>query len=201
MYSLIKDSSSINDLSLDNKKKGREEMKAMRWLTLVAGILLIVLGMFMFGTPTENLVVISFAICFSLIIYGVITICSYFSFEKGSRSSWMLVFGILSVLLGVWMLASGDFWALTAVLPFVFSIWLVVSSISMAVKSIDFKDLGVPGWGWQLAFGIIGVVVGFLLISAPLTSALTLSYTLAFMFVYRGVADIVLFFTLRKKNT
>ena len=175
-------------------------MKAMRWLTLISGILLLILGFVMIGTPVENLVSIAVYICLMVLISGVMQILSYFSYDKQFRSGWLLVIGILGTLLGGWMLFSGNFLALIPVLPFVFATWLIVSSISLAVGSIDLKNIGAKNWGWQLAFGILGAILGFSLLLDPVSSALTVSYSLAFAFIYRGAIDVIFFFTTRSLN-
>lgn len=148
-------------------------MKALRWLALIAGVLLIVLGITMLSTPVENLITISLFICLSMLIYGIMMVIGYFSFDKQHRSGWMLVVGILSALLGGWMLFQGRLMTLTLVLPLIFSTWLIASSISAAVGSIDLKNMGIKGWGWQLALGIIGTILGFSLLFDPITSALS----------------------------
>ena len=173
-------------------------MKAFRWLILISGILLLVLGFTMIGTPAGNLVSIAMFMCLAILFYGIMQVASYFSFEKEHRSGWLLVVGILSILLGGWMLFSGNFLGLIPILPFVYSTWLIVSSISLAVGSIDLKKFGVRGWGWQLAFGIIGAVLGFVLMLDPITSALAVSFSLAITFIYRGISDIGFFFMTRK---
>lgn len=169
-------------------------MKALRWLTLIGGILLLVLGFFMFRTPVANLAAISIYLCITVLLYGIFSIISYFSYEKPFRSGWMLVVGILSVLLVGWVLFSGSFVGVIALLPYVFAIWLIASNISMIVSAIERKGMGIKDWGWQLVLGIIGVILGFILMFDPVTSALTISYSLAFMFVYKGISDIIFFF-------
>lgn len=172
-------------------------MKSLRWFNLFGGILLVILGIMAFATPVANLAAISIAICIIVIIYGIFLIAAYGSFPKEFRSGWMLVMGILSIVLGIWMLSSGGIEALSETLPYVFAIWLLVSSLSLIASSIELKDAKVSGWVWQLILGIIGVVLGFILMFDPITSALTLSFTLAYIFLFKGISDIVVFFTTR----
>lgn len=172
-------------------------MKSLRWFNLIGGILLVILGIISFATPVANLAAISIAICLIVIIYGIFLIIAYSSFPKAFRSGWMLVMGILSILLGIWMLSSGGITALTETLPYIFAVWLMVSSLSLIASSIDLKDMKVSGWVWELILGIIGVVLGFILMFDPITSALTLSFMLAYVFLFKGISDIIVFFTTR----
>lgn len=173
-------------------------MKALRWSSLIAGILLVVLGCISFFTLDSNLVAIAMLVCLLVLFYGILMIASYFSYSKEHRSGWLLVLGILSALLGLWMLLSGDFVAIIATIPFVFALWLLFGSISMIASSFDMKNMNVSGWVLELILGIIGSVLGFFLLFNPLTSAVSASLSLAFIFVFRGISDIIFFFTTRK---
>lgn len=173
-------------------------MKTLRWLTLIGGILLIILGCLTFGFPEENLLAISLFICLAVLVYGIFEIAAYFSFPKPFRSAWLLVSGLLSVILGAWMLLSGDFAAITAFLPYLFAFWLIAYGVMQAVGAIDMKNWDAHGWGWSLALGVIGAILGFVLMLSPIISALALSYALAFTFIFRGIADIIFFFTTRR---
>ena len=186
--------------NLRNIERMNNKMKALRWLSLIGGILLVILGAFMIGTPAENIAALSILLYISLFATSIIQIVAYFSFDKGFRSAWLLVDGILMLILAVWLLFNNGIIAMAAVLPYVFAIWCVASSIMMAVSSIDLKDFGVKGWGWSLAVGIIGTLLGFVLMFSPVVAALTLSYLLAFIVLYRGISDIIFFFTTKIIN-
>lgn len=170
-------------------------MKALRWLILISGILFIILGFFMIGTPASNIMALSIILCIAPLVNGIMAIVSYFAFGKVYRSTLQLVYGILTAILGIWLLLSGGIIAMAAVLPYVFAIWVIASSIMAAVSAFELKGRGVKQWGWSLALGILGVILGFLLMFDPVVSAMTLSVSVALMFIHRGISDIAYFFT------
>ncbi len=170
----------------------------MRWLQLIAGILFLVLGYMMFGTPVENLVSLSLFICIALIVSGVGKIIIYFASGKTAHSGWVLADGIISFLLGLWVVISGNISILTAILPYVFAVWLLASSVVRLVGSFVAKDIGLGGWIWILITSLLGIVAGFILMFSPMLSALTLSACLAWIFIINGFSDIAYFFNTSK---
>lgn len=173
-------------------------MNVFRWLKLVSGILFLLVGFSMFSTPAENLVALSLILCVTPIVNGILAIIGYFSTSKIYRSTLQIVYGILTILLGIWLLSSGGVIAVITMLPFIFALWVIVSSVITAVESIELKQWGVKDWVVSLILGIIGFLLGLAMIFDPIRSAITLSLSLAIMLVYRGIVDIVMFFAIRK---
>lgn len=175
-------------------------MKFMRWLTLIAGIILIFFGFYTFTTPVANFVSLSIVLCVALLISGIFEIISYFSIDKRIRPAGMLIIGIFTTILGVWILFSDNGVAsFMGALIIAFPIWLLVSSIMTAVDSISLKKWGISLWWVNMVIGIIGAITGFLLMFEPITSMLTISYAVAFAIIYRGVTDVAIFFVTRER--
>ncbi len=170
----------------------------MRWLLLVAGFFFIILGFSMFFTPLEDLVFLSLFIGISLLASGIVKVISYFSFDKTAHSGWILADGIISTLLGCWVLANGNIIMLTVTLPYIFAIWVLASSVVRFVGSFAAKAAGLTNWRWMLAVGSIGMISGFILMFSPTLAALTLSTCLAWLFIISGISDLVYFFNISK---
>jgi uncharacterized membrane protein HdeD (DUF308 family) len=169
-----------------------------KWLMLVSGILIVVLGITMLFTPLENLVTLALFIGISMLISGVGEIVSFCSEEKGHRSPWMLANGVISTLFGVWTIFGRGVAALVVLLPFIFAAWVMFSGITRIVGSVSLKEEGYRQWGWLLAFGIVGAVFGFLLLFAPVLSAFVVSVSIACMLIAYGINNIILFFRMKK---
>ena len=108
------------------------------------------------GTAIASLaVLLGIAMLFSGIVDIVI-------FAKGRNymagAGWFLVDGILTVLLSLFIMGNQWFTALT--LPLIFGMWLLFSGITKFVNSFDLQRLGVRGWGWFTALGVVLAVVG-----------------------------------------
>ena len=53
--------------------------------------------------------------------------------------------------------------------------WLLFSGVSKFVNSFDLRRLGVRGWGWFTALGVLLAFGGFFSFLDPVAGALTLS--------------------------
>lgn len=104
-------------------------------------------------------------------------------------AGWFLADGILTVLLSLFLLFDQGFTLLS--LPFIFSVWLLFSGINQFVNSFELQRLGVKGWGWLTALGVLLTIVGFFSISDPIADLVTLSFLAGFLLICEGVATIV----------
>ena len=61
-----------------------------KWLVLISGVLIAILGISMLFTPLENLVTLALFIGIAMLVSGISEIVSFCGEEKGQRSGWML---------------------------------------------------------------------------------------------------------------
>ena len=159
------------------------------WLCL-AGILLIILGVFCIAKPDITLISAAWLLgCFTLfagvskLIFTLKT--QAFIPNSGTR--------ILSALLDIFF---GCFFLFnilgTAVsLPVVFAIWVMVEGVVIAVQSFDYKKVGFPYWWALLLLGIGGAVLGFFGLKNLDVTAITLSTLIGIAVILNGLAYIL----------
>ena len=114
-----------------------QRLNRVRWLSLVAGILLIALSIINMLNPVEFTVSLVTFFAASLIVLGVIRIIRYFSWTVFSTGSF-LIGGILDVLLGVLMLKNKL--ASVQVLLILVGFWVLTNAICEA------NDLPLDDW-------------------------------------------------------
>ena len=165
-----------------------------KWLVLISGVLIAILGISMLFTPLENLVTLALFIGIAMLVSGISEIVSFCGEEKGQRSGWMLASGIITTLLGIWTFFGRGTAALIAILPCIFAVWVMTSSIMRIVGSVSLKSEGFSQWGWLLAFGIVGTILGFILLFTPVLSSAIIAFSIAFMLIVHGVNNIIIFF-------
>ena len=173
-------------------------IKSAKWLLLLSGLLIVVLGFIMFFTPLANLWTLAIFIGISMLIAGASEIASFINGKTGQRSGMLLAGGILSTLFGIWVVFGTGRYTLTEILPFLFAIWVMSSGIMRIAGSTILKSEGHTTWGWILALGVLEAILGFVLLFHPLFSAIVVSYTLAFMFITYGIHNVLLFFDIHK---
>ena len=114
-------------------------------------------------------------------------------FAKGNNAmlgaGWFLVDGILTVLLSLLILFNQAFTALS--LPFIFGMWLMFSGITKFVNSFDLQRMGVRGWGWFTALGLLMTAAGVISFIDPVAGAMALGIVLGISLILEGIAAIL----------
>ena len=99
-----------------------------RLLLFLAGVVFVLLGLFLFTNPVANLVAYSWWISFGLLVSSIAAILGYFSAPKELRSPVYLFQGFVNLLLSLYLVAYG-FVTLPVVIPTIVGIWLIVEAI------------------------------------------------------------------------
>ncbi|EUJ45531.1 HdeD family acid-resistance protein [Listeria riparia] len=168
-----------------------------RILVLLAGIAMICLGIWFVFHPGISLLSFTFFIGILMLVVGVFQIISYFSNRGGQKvSGWILAEGILSVLLGILLLA--DQLEGTVTLVLVFGMWVLFAGIMRTIGAFAAKGENVEGWGWILALGILGIILGFISLFNPIVGAIGIVLLVGTFFIVQGINCIATFFFVGK---
>ena len=164
--------------------------KTVRILNIVAGILLIAAGVYCLCN--EDVAVLSAGLMLGIFMLAAgIAEIVVFAGTSGVLigSGWLLLDGVLTVIMSLFLLFNQWFTLLS--LPFIFTVWLMFSGISRFVSAFDLHALGVRGWGWVLAVGILRMVAGFICMMDPWVSAAAVGVTVGMVFLLEGISAIV----------
>ena len=159
------------------------------WL-VIAGILLVALGVFCLCEPTSTLFATAWMIGCMTLISGVSKMIFTFRTQvflpnSGSR----MLSSLLLIILGIIFLANNLF--VTISLPIIFAMWVLIEGVIVAVNSFDYKKYGFQYWWVLLLIGIAGAVLGVLGLRNPDPSAATLSTLIGIGIILIGVGYIV----------
>lgn len=161
-----------------------------RVLWVLAGLLLVAAGVTCLMSPGAAVSSLSLFLGIAMLFSGIVDIVIFaagHSYMIGS--GWFLVDGILTALLSIFVLCDQWFTALT--LPFIFGMWLMFSGISKFVNSFDLQRLGVRGWGWFTALGLLLAVAGFISFLNPVAGLVAISAAVGVFLILQGVASIL----------
>ena len=164
--------------------------KTVRILNIVAGILLIAAGIYCLCN--EDVAVLSAGLMLGIFMLAAgIAEIVVFAGTSGVLigSGRLLLDGVLTVIMSLFLLFNQWFTLLS--LPFIFTVWLMFSGISRFVSAFDLHALGVRGWGWVLAVGILLMVAGFICMMDPWVSAAAVGVTVGLVFLLEGISAIV----------
>lgn len=165
--------------------------KSMRVLNIVSGVLLIAVGIYCLCNQDIAAATAGFMVGIFMLVSGIIEIV-VFAVTSGLLlfgSGWLLLDGVLTVILSLFLLFNQ--WFTMLPLPLLFTLWLLFSGISRFVSAFDLKALGVHNWGWVLAVGIVLMIAGFICMMDPLVSITAVGMTVGLVFLLEGISAIV----------
>lgn len=165
---------------------GGIEMKfSNRLLLFLAGVVFVLLGLFLFTNPVANLVAYSWWIAFGLLVSSIAAILGYFSVPKELRSPAHLFQGIVNLLLALYLVAYG-FVTLPVVIPTILGIWLIVEAIIVFFKG---NRLGLifPIIGNHIMWiALLAFLLGLVILFNPVATSVFVVYVVAFAFLIVG---------------
>ena len=170
---------------------GGIEMKfSNRLLLFLAGVVFVLLGLFLFTNPVANLVAYSWWIAFGLLVSSIAAILGYFSVPKELRSPAHLFQGIVNLLLALYLVAYG-FVTLPVVIPTILGIWLIVEAFIVFFKG---NRLGLifPIIGNHIMWiALLAFLLGLVILFNPVATSVFVVYVVAFAFLIVGFTYIL----------
>ncbi len=166
------------------------------WVSLVLGILFIGTALLLMFYPLAGYgaLVVLFSVC--MFASGILEIFFSVSNRKVLPGwGWNLTAGIIDLLLGLFLICYPLITA--AVLPIILAFWIMFRGCMGIGLAMDMSKMGVKGWGWYLAFGILAIICSIAIIWQPAAGALASVYIIAFAFMFMGFVRIMLAFELR----
>lgn len=172
--------------------------KTVRILNIVAGILLIAAGIYCLCN--EDVAVLSAGLMLGIFMLAAgIAEIVVFAGTSGMLigSGWLLLDGVLTVVMSLFLLF--NHWFTMMSLPILFTVWLLFSGVSRFVSAFDLKALGMRGWGWILALGIVLLVFGVVCMMDPWVSVVAVGVTVGLVLILEGIGTIAVACISRRK--
>jgi len=166
------------------------------WLTLLKGVVMVVLGIWMLKAPKESFEGLALLIGIIILAGGVAeTFFSYYTRNRLGGWGWNLSGGILDIIIGILLIVNPM--TILALITIFISFWLILFSILIIRRGVTLKRLGRDSWTWNLIFGVVLLLLAISLIWHPEVVGITLIFWLAFSFLTLGVFRIFLAFQAR----
>ncbi|MEA4853105.1 MAG: DUF308 domain-containing protein [Christensenella sp.] len=160
---------------------------------IVIAICMVVLGILIFVAPIIMGLGFAYIVTIGFIVYGVFQIIAYVRTPSDYRNGWTLANGIIFTLLGILILVEAlgskfGQYNMISTFAFIIGFFALFSGITQISSYGAFKKSGEPGTGWILASGIINLILGILIICAPVTGWFTIEWVFAIYLIVGGVA-------------
>lgn len=170
------------------------------WVYLLGGLVLFALGLYAFSNPVSAFLGLTIYFAAVILFNGVGNVV--FALSNRSRLQgwgWLLALGVAEALFGLYLLSQPIVAASTLALFIGF--WVLLRSGSTIANAFVLRRLHYRNWGWNLALGMLGLVLGFMVLTNPAIGALGATVWVAIALVVLGVALMVLGWRLRSAST
>lgn len=161
------------------------------WVFLLRGLLFIVTGIYMIGSPGSSYVALGFFFGLVIFLAGIAELLPVITKRDTTNRGWHLTVGIIDLLLGLLLMAHvgvGVF-----ILRLMVGVWFVFRGMSL------FSFSRLTGGSWVLVLGgVLTVLFGLLILFNPVFGAMTIILWTAIAFIVTGVFNIALSLMLRK---
>jgi len=164
---------------------------------LASGLIALALGVVVLVWPGPSILVAAVLFGLFLVLSGIVELVFAFTLDVSVGNRILLfITGALSVILGV--LAFRHFGQGYAVL--LLAIWIGVGFVFQGVTQLTLaiSHREIPGRGWLVFGGIVGVLAGIVMLGWPFGSIVVLALVTGIWLVIIGIAGIISAFRTRK---
>ncbi|CAB4756331.1 MAG: DUF308 domain-containing protein [Actinobacteria bacterium] len=169
------------------------------WLLLFFGVISIIVGIFCVMQPVDAVETLAWLFAIWLIVTGIFEIIRSFSSGiGGGMRALLIITGALSLILG--FVALRSFWDDDVVLAgWILAIFIGISFLfrGFSVLFMGIEGKGQPGRGWNIFAGIVIIIGGMIILTAP-ASIIALAWVVGIWLIVMGIFEIISSFMVRK---
>ena len=188
--------SSSADATADQAHEMMKDVADHWGLIVVLGVLSVILGLLAIAYPGATIVTISIFFAAWLFVSGIFYLISSFT-RDGDTGSRVLsaILGVLSIIVG-WALLRTPFQSVE-VFIFVIGIFFLIQGVMTFIGAFARK----AGRNWGIASGILGIIAGIIVLTYPISSAVTLALIAGIWLVILGIMQVVAGIQLRNASS
>ena len=162
-------------------------------LAVVMGVASIALGFLAMFYPGATIVTVAIFFAAWLFVSGLFEVVTSFTRDDDTGMRVLhAIIGVLSVIVGFALLRQP--FQSVEVFIFVLGIFWLVQGVMTFVAAFSVKQ----GRNWRIVMGLLGVIAGIIVLTYPITSALTLAFIGGIWLIVLGIIQIVAGFQLRR---
>ncbi len=160
--------------------------------TLIVGAVTVILGLIVSLHPSGSLNVIAVLLGILMIFSGIFHLIRVFDRDEQHRV-WLGITGLLYVVIGVVLIR--HLHLTVALIGLVVGLTWIVQGLSSLFGGVGGSR---EGRGWWIFFGIVSLIAGIVVVSAPITSVTALAALLGIWFIVMGLFEVVGAFFIRR---
>lgn len=164
-------------------------LKRVKTNVVISSILCVILGLVLVFWPGLSIRIVCTAVGVVLIVTGITRMIDYFAVRDGSMYSQInLIFGIVLVVVGVWISVKPD--KVLAIIPIIVGIVIVIHGLQNIKQAMELWRDKYTKWWVACILGVLTVGFGVLLICRPFTAIDTVVMLIGFFLIYDGISNI-----------
>ncbi len=167
----------------------RDFFRNMKISYLLAAILYIGFGLVLLIWPetTGNVICIFFGLI--LLVYGAITIISFFMHDSRQGAyRFELILGIVAAALGLLFLVKPEF--VLSIFPVILGIYIVIDAGLNLRRALELRHMEYSRWWIALTLSLIAMAMGVLILFRPLFIADFITMLIGGVLIYNGLSDL-----------
>ena len=167
-------------------------LKSISNSMIILSILAIIIGIVMLFQPAKAIYIIALLLGIHFIVQGIAQLV--FGFKT---SAFHIVFGVISIMLGIasiYVFASRpEVTVITfgIILGVALGLWIIITGFYDIKAAIDLKNTSNSMWGLILVFGIISIIIGISLLSAPFATGIFSTMFDGIMLIVFGIVKLI----------
>lgn len=163
----------------------------------LSGAILVALGIYCICSPGATILSAAIIIGILTLASGISTIFYWGKVRKFFPAGNVLLTGVLEIILGIIFLNNSIVVAFC--LPVIFSCWLLIEGIILAIRSFDFKQVGFSYWWIIFILGLAATVLGFFALrDVEDVASPALSGFIGFGIIILGCIELIALFGINK---
>lgn len=180
------------------KKNKTTIFNQMMVSSIASAILTGIIGCILFFVPELTNKVIGYIIGGIFLLYGIDTLLKYFKRDGAKLFSYSIVFGLLFLLLGLFIIIMP--YTISAFVTVVFGIYLILMGGNKISCAVALKIGNHVAWLITLFIGILLITFGLLVITNPFAS-FTITKLIGVFLILSSILELTDAVLLRRRNT
>lgn len=164
------------------------------WLVVGVGVLGIIASILALVWPGKTLLLVALTFGIFLLFVGVQDLAAAFNTKgaSGGARIFFALLGVISIVVGVILIIHPAESLLTA--AWVLGLWFAISGAVQLLQAFSHPE----GRGFNIAFGLLGIVAGVVVLVNPGVGVVTLVWIVSISFMIRGLVAIAVGLALKK---
>jgi uncharacterized membrane protein HdeD (DUF308 family) len=188
--------SSSADATADQAHEMMKDVADHWGLLVVMGVLSVILGALAIVYPEATIVTVSIFFAAWLFVSGIFYVIGSFTRDGDTGSRVLIaILGVISIIVG-WVLLRTPFQSVE-VFIFVIGIFFLIQGVMTFIGAFARKE----GRGWAIVSGLLGILAGIIVLTYPISSAVTLALIGGIWLIILGIMQVIAGIQLRNSRS